>query len=276
VAHYTILGADGFVGSYLVRHLQGQGHTCDAVRRNDPLPRCFGHSIFCVGVSSDFRIRPFDTMEAHVSVLVKLLRANPFQSFTYLSSTRIYQTATPDEAAREDMPLTIKPSDPNDLYNASKVAGESLCLTIDNPAIRVVRLSNVYGAEDRSDNFLTVILRDVIARGHATFFNAMGSEKDYISIADVVQALELIPQRASSRLINLASGRSVSNREIASLILRHTGCKVQVLPNAPELRFPRIAIDRLIRELGLRPRDIADEFPHLVAATRKFLTIPAA
>jgi nucleoside-diphosphate-sugar epimerase len=276
VAHYSVLGADGFVGSSLVRHLQDRGHSCDAVHRNDRVPKRFGHLIFCIGVSSDFRTRPFDTMEAHVSVLAQLLRGNCFESFTYLSSTRVYLGVTVGEAAREDMPLTINPSDPNDLYNASKLAGESLCLAINNPVIRVVRLSNVYGADDRSDNFLTVILRDVITRGHATLFNAMSSEKDYISIVDVVEALELVPLRAVSRLINLGSGRNVSNRELAALILRYTGCEVRVLPNAPELRVPKIAVDRLIRELDIRPRDIVDEFPTFVAATRKSLAIRVA
>jgi nucleoside-diphosphate-sugar epimerase len=210
-------------------------------------------------------------MEANVSVLAKLLRSNCFESFTYLSSTRVYLGMSISESAREDMPLTINPNDPNDLYNASKLAGESLCLAINNPVIRVVRLSNVYGADDRSDNFLTVVIRDVITRGRATFFNAMSSEKDYISIADVVQALELLPLRAVSRLINLGSGRNVSNRELAALILRYTGCEVRVLPNAPELRAPQISIDRLIHELEIRPRDIADEFPTFVEATRKCL-----
>jgi nucleoside-diphosphate-sugar epimerase len=215
-------------------------------------------------------------MEAHVSVLARLLRGNCYDSFTYLSSTRVYQGASVDEDACEDVRLIVDPNDPNDLYNASKIAGESLCLTMNNPVIRTVRLSNVYGADDRSDNFLTLILRNVITRGCATFFNAMSSAKDYISIGDVVQALELIPLRASSRLINLGSGRNVSNRELADLILRHTGCEVQVMPNAPELRFPRIVINRLTRELDLRPRDIAGEFPHLVAAMRKALSITAA
>jgi nucleoside-diphosphate-sugar epimerase len=271
VAHFSVLGADGFVGSSLVRHLQDRGHSCDVVHRNDRVPQRCGHLIFCIGVSSDFRTRPFDTMEAHVSVLARILRGNCFESFTYLSSTRVYLGATLANPACEDMSLTVNPNDPNFLYNASKLAGESLCLAIDNPLIRVVRLSNVYGADDRSNNFLTVVLRNVITRGNATLFNAMSSEKDYISIVDVVQALELIPLQAISRLINLGSGRNVSNRELAALILRYTGCAVRVLPNAPELKLPQIVIDRLIRELNIRPRDIVDEFPTLIAATRKSL-----
>jgi nucleoside-diphosphate-sugar epimerase len=270
VPHYSILGSDGFIGSSLVRHLRRRGHRCDAIGRKDRLPECFGHLIFCIGVNSDFRTRPFDTMEAHVSVLADLLRANSFESFTYLSSTRVYLGGA---AGEESVALSLDPNNPNDLYNASKIAGESLCLTINNPAIRAVRLSNVYGAEDRSDNFLTAVLRDVIMQNQAVFFNGMSSEKDYISIIDVVRALELIPFRAHSRVINLGSGRNVSNRELANLILRHTGCRVWVQPNAPELRFPQLVVDRLSRELDLKPRDLADEFPSLIAATRKYLAL---
>jgi nucleoside-diphosphate-sugar epimerase len=223
-----------------------------------------GHLVFCVGVGSDFRSRPLDTMEAHVSLLARLLRSESFDSFTYLSSTRVYQGLPPNALASEDLDLVANPNRWGDLYNLSKLAGESLCLAIDNPAIRAVRLSNVYGSQDRSDNFLTLILRQILSGKRATFFDAPTSQKDYISIADVVVALELIPLRASSRLMNLASGRNVSHQQIADLIFAHTGRSVHVRPHGAELRFPLIDVSRLGRELNFEPRLLANEFPALV------------
>jgi nucleoside-diphosphate-sugar epimerase len=223
--------------------------------------------MYCIGVSSDFRTRPLDTVDAHVSALVPLLRSAQFESFTYLSSTRLYHGVKAD-IAREDLPLTIQPGNPDDLYNASKIAGESVCLALDNPAIRVVRLSNVYGEEDRSGNFLTVILQQILAGGNATFFTSLTSEKDYVSIEDIVRSLELVPLCASSRVLNLANGRNVSNAEIAEMIRHETGRIVRVRENAPDWRFPRIAVDRMVNELGLRPRDLPDTFPMLVAGLR--------
>lgn len=268
MAHYSVFGADGFVGSSLVKHLRDRGHYCDPIGRHGRLPASFGHLVFCIGVSSDFRSRPFDTIDAHVSALVPLLRAGRFESFTYLSSTRVYQGLPVNEVADENVSLMVNPGNADDLYNVSKLAGESLCLTMRDPAIRVVRLSNVYGAQDKSDNFLTTILRQVLSTGRATFFNSLSSRKDYVSIDDVVQSLELIPLRASSRIINLASGQNVSNGELRQLILRHAACEVDVRADASEIQFPPIGIDRLTNELGVHPKNIADEFSDLVRETR--------
>jgi len=116
------------------------------------------------------------------------------------------------------------------------------------------------------ENFLTIILRQVLTQGQATFFNTMTSEKDYIAIGDVVSALELIPQRARSRIINLAGGRNVTNAELAALILKHTGRSIDVLPEATELRFPCIAVERLVGETGVQPGDLAENFAALVAS----------
>lgn len=273
---YVILGAGGFVGSSLARHLSQLGRAHYAIGRSDSIPERPGHVIYCIGLTADFRQKPFETIEAHVSKLAQVLSQLRFESFTYLSSTRVYQRLDPDGVAVETSPLPVEPSDPSDIYNLSKLTGESICLAQSNPAIRVVRLSNVYGGVDRSENFLTIILRQVLTRGQATFFNSLSSEKDYVAIADVVRALELIPLRAKGRIINLASGRNVTNSELAALILKHTGRSIDVLAEAPELRFPRISIERLVSETGVQPGDLADNFASLVAECRTQLGLRLA
>jgi len=273
MALYTVLGASGFVGSALVRHLVKQGHQCQAVGRRDPLPARFGHIIYCIGLTADFRRRPFDTMDAHVSTLMPYLQKE-FDSFTYISSTRVYLRVVAD-VANETAALTVDPNDPEEIYNISKLAGESLCLAVQNPNVRIVRLSNVYGGDDRSENFLTTIIDQILTKGRAAFFISMTSEKDYVSINDVVRALELVPLKGKSRIFNVASGQNVSNREVADLIKAYLGHSVEALPNAPEVRFPRISIDRLRAEIGIQPVAIRDQFGELVDGLRRARSITA-
>src|SRR5690348_4266416 len=116
MSFYSVLGADGFVGRALVRHLRSRGHDCEAIGRNDRLPERFGHLIYCIGVTSDFRTRALDTVDAHVSALVPLLRGAQFESFTYLSSTRLYHGLN-IEVANEDVALIVNPGNPDDVYN---------------------------------------------------------------------------------------------------------------------------------------------------------------
>src|SRR5262245_12286016 len=175
----TVLGASGFIGSHLVKRLDTLGHEFHAIGRDDSLPSgSMGHVIYSIGVTADYRSRPFDTVEAHVCKLLKILRDRQFESLLYLSSTRLYLGLSSSD---EETALRIAPLEASDLYNASKAMGESLVLNSGRPT-RVVRLSNVYGPDFDSDNFLSSIMRDAILHNKIVFETAAASAKDYISV----------------------------------------------------------------------------------------------
>lgn len=81
----TVLGATGYIGSRLVAHLQAQGHSVWAPVRGDAevFTRPLGHVMYCVGLTADFRTRPFDTVDAHVGLLAEVLRRAQFDSLLY-------------------------------------------------------------------------------------------------------------------------------------------------------------------------------------------------
>src|SRR5712692_3734139 len=155
---FTVLGSKGFIGSHLVRELAELDLECYAPARDESLlKQNLGTIVYCVGLTADFRSRPFDTVAAHVCALNEVLKNCEFDSVLYLSSARVYggQKST----AQEDDPLQLEPLQGDHLYNISKAMGESLTLNCGRPA-RVVRLSNVYGDDYASQNFLTTIIRD--------------------------------------------------------------------------------------------------------------------
>lgn len=161
MSFFTVLGASGYIGSRVVRHLRAEGHAVWAPERGDSsiLNRPLGHVLYCVGLTGDFRNRPFDTVQAHVGLLAEILRHANFESLLYLSSTRVYQGA---ERTDEDAPLTVVPGTPSDLYNLTKLTGESLCHCSGREGVRVVRLSNVVGEgmDPASGNFIATLLQD--------------------------------------------------------------------------------------------------------------------
>jgi len=121
----TVLGASGFIGSHLVNSLRAEGIEHDAPARGDDLTgRHLGHVVFCIGVTADFRSRPFDTVEAHVCRLLDVVKNCSFESLTYLSSTRVYRSG--DGPAREGDHLVMDPQRIDDLYGLSKATGEAL------------------------------------------------------------------------------------------------------------------------------------------------------
>lgn len=248
----TVLGAQGLVGQALVRHLRQSGHHVHTPPRELPpaelVAQLRGHVIYCIGLTADFRQRPWDTAQAHVGLLNTLLAQARFASLTYLSSTRVYagSPSTTEEAA-----LTVQPHDPEHLYHLSKLMGESLCHIAHRPErpVRVVRLSNVIATDVQADDFVHRLLREAQAHGCIRLHTALDSEKDYIALSDVVRMLErLVCGTPRHRCYNLASGQQSTHADIATRIADLTGARIEVAAHAPRLCFPPIDITRLRQE----------------------------
>ena len=248
----TVFGAGGFIGGHLVRSLRQAGWDVLALGRGDQVWRDqpLGHVFYCIGLTADFRTRPFETIEAHVSLAAEVLRTGVYESFLYCSSTRVYAgCAEAVETAR----LMVDPNDPSDLYNLSKLMGEAACLAVNRPQVRVARLSNVFGPGDPSDNFLTSVLRDARATGAVVMRSAPASAKDYVSVADVTEALARIAVDGTERIYNVAAGVNTTHAELLAAIQAKTGCEiVWPVDNTPQI-FPLIPVQRL-NSLGLQPR----------------------
>ena len=262
---FTVLGATGFLGSHAVEVLRGQNSECWAVPRGDKslFERALGHVLYCVGVTADFRRRPSDTMRAHVEYLRQVLEAGSFDSLLYVSSTRVYAGA---ESGSEDADLRVNPNRADDLYNASKIAGEAVCLADPRIGVRVVRLSNVYGHDFASDNFLSSVLRDCVERREVVFQSAWNSERDFVSVRDVVTLLPRIASAGRCRLYNIASGVNTSNEALAAILRARTGSAFSVATGARKVTYPNISIGRIRDEFGFRPHLLADDIDELLIA----------
>lgn len=250
---FTVLGASGFVGGHLAKVLEGEVYAPNRDDRNW-LHRDLGHVFYCIGLTANFRERPFDTVEAHVCLLRRVLEQAQFESLTYLSSTRVYEGAA---TTQEDAILQVSPANPGHLYNLSKLMGESLCLASGRKT-RVARLSNVFGAGMRQ-SFLAQVLEEAARKGAVRFLSAPASAKDYVSVSDVVRWLPQIALHGTHALYNLASGRNTRNAEIAQL-LQHNGVSVDYAADAPEWSFPAIDTRRLTQEFGAAQHKLPDEF----------------
>lgn len=268
MARMTVLGAGGFIGSHLARRLAEMGHEVDSPPRDaDLVGRDLGRVAYCIGLTADFRQRPLDTMEAHVCKLLEVLRHCRFESLVYLSSTRVYGTG--GGPAREDAPVSACSADPSDLYNLSKLAGESLCLHSGRPA-RVARLSNVYGADFASQNFLAEIIRAAVDTGEVALRSDLSSAKDYLSLDETLDALcWMLVGPCAHGVYNVASGHNTTNAEIADALVEATGCTLRVEPGAQPLVFPVISVARLRAEYPRPGKSVTQAIAGLVSLYRQ-------
>lgn len=263
---FTILGAGGFIGSALVSHLKANGHAVYAPARGDMqvFRHGLGHVIYCIGMTADFRSRPFDTVNAHISFLAQILQQASFDSLLYLSSTRVYAGAA---SGSEVVPLQVDSSSPSDLYNITKLAGESLCRSCGRAGVKVARLSNVVGEDHRSQNFLFALIREALS-GQIELQTDPDSAKDYILLHDVVSLLPRIAVEGKDWLYNVGSGINLHHRAIVARLAELTACEVTIRQHAPLLDFPAIDVTRIHAEFGFSAASVLDTLPSLVAACR--------
>jgi nucleoside-diphosphate-sugar epimerase len=264
-AHFTVLGAGGFIGSHLVPYLTGLGHRCDAPARDDAtlLQRPLGDVIYAIGLTADFRSRPLETVEAHVCVLRQLIAKADFRSLTYLSSTRVYSgSERTDEAAR----LQVNPNDASDL---SKLMGESLCLHGGHARMKVARLANIVGLRPDPDIFIDQLLEEGCRTGQVHLRTALQSKKDYLYIDDAVSLLAQIALSDAVGIFNVASGEGVTNAQVLAALEQHMGFSTSVAADAPLWEFTAIDMAKTIRSFGFAPQKFDNYFPVFLEQYRR-------
>ena len=188
------------------------------------------------------------------------------KSFLLLSSTRVYRRA---RATHEDTVLPALPADPSDLYNLTKLAGEALCLADQRQAVRVVRLSNVYGLGMPVESFLGEVLREGRLTGGVLFHQGPRSAKDYVSLASVVRMLPAIATKGRHRLYNLAAGSNTGHETIAQRLRETLGWQVRFEAAAPTVQLMPINTSRLDAEFGPTSGSLSDDLPALLALERE-------
>ena len=260
---FTVFGSRGFIGSNVTEYLRWEGHEVFTPARDEiPLPDVhLGHVIYCIGLTGDFRRRPFDTVNAHVTELTKRMQNASYDSWLYLSSTRVYGASS--GPVTETDPIFVMPGS-DGIYDISKLLGESLCLSADRPTVRVARLSNVYGAKQSCHTFLGSLLEDVAAGREILIGEDPESSKDYIAITDVVCLIQKISLHGRHQLYNLASGSSTKHRMLAERLYQLTGRPVIFSVKAPRRIFPSMNVSRITEEFGLEPRSLLKDLNELI------------
>lgn len=252
---YTVVGASGFVGSRLVKRLREDGHEVYAPRRGDPelFTRDLGRAFYCAGLTADYLARPFDTVEAHVTLLAGMLQTASFERLVYLSSTRLYDSLGARIGA-ESAALSLRTAEPRHLYDFSKGLGETLCLTQGGGRCAVARLSCVFDDAPGAAGFLPEWIERARKEWTIRLASAPAYVRDYIHLDDTVASLRAIVDSASTEAVNVASGENVSNAELAA-VFESRGWTIGFEREVPPQSAPVCSVERL-NNLGVTPRPV--------------------
>jgi UDP-glucose 4-epimerase len=248
----TVIGARGFIGSRVASALKARGASVYEPERGDPdlLSRDLGVVFYCAGLTGDFDVRPFDTVEAHVGLLSQVLRSGRFERLVYLSSTRVYDSLGA-QGGREDDLLRFDVTAPRNVYDLSKALGENLTLARSGGRGVAARLANVFDWSDEAGGFLSDLLKRARRERQIVLPSAPLAGRDYIHVDDVIAAL-LAMGEGGEGIINIASGVTVSNAQIAEVMAQAGWTLTLTGQGTPHSSVCDIT---KLRTLGIVPRD---------------------
>lgn len=126
------------------------------------------------------------------------------------------------------------------------------------------RLANVYGARQRKDleGGVVAIFAERLRSELPIHINGSGDQsRDFVHVADVVEALLLMARSRRNGTWNVGTGRATSILELLRTMEQKIGPAVEVRhdPSRPgDVRHSRLSVEKIRNDLGWRPeKDLA-------------------
>lgn len=278
-------GADGFVGTHVVNLAVEEGHEVHAIYRSDPqFPRSDLAGQWAGDLTQEWPIeetpdgvihlaslaavgRSFETPQEYIAANTAIMtnlgeallrRAAPRPRVIVISTGALY--AASDGPCDEDRELAMTSP-----YAVSKAAVELQCQYYRSRGLEIIvaRPFNHIGPGQARGFIVPDLVESLAAlpEGEALTVGNLDSRRDYTDVRDVARAyVDLLSATQVQSLYNVASGTSISGREILEAICRRLGRDVPSLvldqsrlrPNDPS----EIVGDasRLRHDLGWIPR----------------------
>lgn len=200
------------------------------------------------------------------STICELQRQEKFKTLIHISSSEAYGTATYTNKSMSEN----HPTSPITPYAASKLACDHIVLSYHKTFgtdISIVRPFNMYGPRQNQKSYAGVIPTTIsrIKHGQCPEINGDGLQtRDYSYVQDVASVIPTFYENIATRgrIINIASGREITIKEIIYMIMDIMNYSGDVIYSSPRLGDVRrhcgdITVARLL--LGYKPTTSFEE-----------------
>ena len=214
-------------------------------------------------------IHPEITNEVNITGTENVLQCcidNKIKKLIFASSAAVYG----DSKIPVNENVKTNPSSP---YGKSKLVGEQIIIKKSQEfeiSAVALRMFNVYGMGQRT-GVISKFIKN-ISEGIPFQINGDGNQtRDFVSIVDVVIAFDRAIKKIEGKkgeIFNIGTGNSISINELAQMIQKITGKKIEInfnKQNDNEVKFSLADVKRAENELGfIAKQNLQDELKNLV------------
>lgn len=259
--NYTIFGYSGFLGTEFQNFLKKKKIKYTLNKKNS-FPKKLDRAIYFVG-SDNWKNNSLKSMDANLLHLTKFLKnIESLNSFTFISSTRIYLNSRKNKIKENDL-LSLN-SNLEYLFNIQKILSENLLLN-NLKNVKIIRLSNVYGANYQKNTLIPILINNALKYKKIYLSINSNSSKDYISIGDAMKNIYSISEQKKRGIFNLGSGKNTKLKDIANKIKKFTNCEITYSKKTYKEQFPKINLEKTKKIIKLKIKnDIIKDLPFLI------------
>ncbi len=241
----VVLGSRGFLGSALVDFLKAQGLPCRAVPRSE-IDLCEAgaadrlrdtldpaDAVVVAAALTPDKGRDIPTLMKNLRMaecMALVLADRPCAHLVYISSDAVYD-------GRDSLISEETIASPSDLYSLMHLARERMlnhAAAAKGTPFCVLRPVAIFGAGDTHNSYgPNRFMRSALKESRIQLFGGGDEMRDHVPVADVVAMIGMVLQHRSTGVLNLASGRSVTFRDLAELISQLLGgVSIESLPRS--------------------------------------------
>lgn len=276
-----IIGASGLVGSNCLSYLTQQGHTCVGTYFSYPAQNTVYFDTLNLDKAENFDIENFQPeLIIHCGALthVDYCEQHPDESYqlTVESTLNIIQLAKKYQSqlifistdyifdGKHGPYSESDTAHPISIYGQHKWDAEQLVAQSGLKHL-ILRITNVYGDEERGKNFVARIIDQAVKKQHLTLKLPVDQFATPINAADIAKAIALLIQDNKIGVYNIASTDYMNRVQLALRILKYfPEASYDLIPLTTEAIHPPAA-----RPLqgGLKTAKFMTEYPDFVFST---------
>jgi nucleoside-diphosphate-sugar epimerase len=266
-----VTGSSGFVGQAVARRLTA-GHTVVGLSRTPTtnVHQSIQHDLSISGIAPITEaVAPCDVI-VHTAALIDM---HPFNAAVvttngigalnvaalaeHWNAYVVYISSIQVIGSPRTLPITEShPTAPRTTYHATKLFGEHVLIAPGRSAC-AVRLTAPVGAAMPRKRILPVFVARAVVGEPLTLAGHGGRRQDYICIGDTVDAIAACIERRPAGVYNLGAGASVSNLELAHMVVETLGSASAIAfsgtPDAEEDMRWDVSIDKARADFGYAP-----------------------